>query len=87
MVGRIVLGMAVVAAMSGAAWAQVKAGGEFQVNTYTTGLQLFSVIAVERDADFTIAWVGSDSSDSGVLGQRFDAAGARRGKSWRAGAW
>jgi hypothetical protein len=76
---RGVLVVALVASLAGQAWAQVGAGGEFQVNTYTTGSQWFPLIAVERDADFTIAWLGQDGSLYGVIGQRFDASGARRG--------
>jgi hypothetical protein len=74
-----VLALVVVVSMPGAAGAQVPAGGEFLVNSYTTGPQWFPVVAMERDADLTIAWVGVDGGMQGILGQRFDADGTPRG--------
>ena len=52
-------------------------GGEFQVNAYTTDAQTTPTIASRREGGFVVAWrsLGQDGSDSGVFGQRFDAAG------------
>jgi hypothetical protein len=68
-----------------AALAQVPAGGEFRVNTYTTAGQLFPDVASDRDGNFVVVWDsdGQDGSARGVFGQRFDAAGAPRGGEFR----
>ena len=34
-------------------------GGEFQVNTFTTGLQLTPAVAMDDDGDFVVVWVQS----------------------------
>ena len=51
--------------------------GEFQVNTYTAGLQVEPALAVEGPGNFVVVWSshGQDGSYSGVFGQRFDPAG------------
>jgi hypothetical protein len=65
--------------------AQAPAGGEFRVNTYTSGSQrLVGRPAMEADGDFVVVWesVGQDGSAIGVFGQRFAASGARRGNEF-----
>jgi len=49
--------------------AQARAGGEFQVNTYTTGLQRYGVVAASPDGSFVIAWTSfeQDGSNGGVF--------------------
>ena len=59
--------------------AQVPAGPEFLVNTYTTGDQKDACAAVDRSGRFTITWTGVDAASSGVRAQRFAADGARIG--------
>ena len=61
--------------------AQVPAGGEFRVNTYTTGRQKFPRAAMEPDGDFVVVWTsqGRIGNGYGVFGQRFAASGAPRG--------
>ncbi len=55
-------------------------GGEFQVNTYTTGAQLGPTVAMDATGDFLIVWHGFDSlGPTEVAGQLYDAAGGRRG--------
>jgi hypothetical protein len=56
-------------------------GGEFAVNTYTTGGQYGARVAVDADGDFVVAWTGDgqDGSSLGVVGRRFSAAGVPRG--------
>ncbi len=51
-------------------------GGEFRVNTYTTGAQSYPSIAMAPDGDFVIAWTsyGQDGSGPGIYAQVFDAA-------------
>jgi hypothetical protein len=46
---------------------------EFQANTYDTGTQSYSSIAVQADEHFVIAWQdgGRDGSDLGIFAQRF----------------
>ncbi len=50
-------------------------GGEFQVNTYTSGTQFFPGVAVAPTGDFVVVWQssgssGSDTSYSSIQGQR-----------------
>jgi len=56
-------------------------GGEFRVNTYTTGYQLAASVAADASGDFVVVWIsaGQDGSGYGVFGQRFDAAGVPQG--------
>ena len=74
------LGMAALPALAAA---QVKAGGEFLVNTYTTGYQYAGVNAAAASADgrFVVVWEteGLDGSAYAAMGSRFDAGGARLG--------
>ena len=56
-----------------------RVGAEFQVNTYTTGYQLFASVSRDLSGDFVVVWTsfntGQDGSASGVFGRRFDATG------------
>ena len=58
-------------------------GSEIVVNTYTTGLQLFGVLAVEANGNFVVVWEdvagARDGDGAAVFGQRFDASGNRLG--------
>jgi hypothetical protein len=59
-------------------------GGEFQVNTFTTGYQYHPDVAGDRRGNFVIVWEsGQDGSYASLHGQRFDAAGQRRGAEFR----
>jgi hypothetical protein len=60
---------------------QDPAGGEFQVNTYTTNLQRQPSIAAQPDGKLIVAWdsFGQDGNLAGVYAQLYDAAGARIG--------
>jgi hypothetical protein len=65
-------------------------GGEFQVNTYTTGSQALPSVGLSADGDFVIAWDsvnGQDGSAWGVYAQRFNAAGAPQGTEFRVNAF
>ena len=59
-------------------------GGEFQVNTYTTGDQDFPAVAINSDGTFVIAWqsYGQDGSKDGIFAQVFDAGGAKDGSEF-----
>jgi len=52
-------------------------GGQFQVNTYTTGAQFYPSVACGESGDFVVAWAGrSTTSSNGVQARRFDGTGA-----------
>src|SRR6185436_5784427 len=50
-----------------------KVGGQFRVNTHTTGSQFAPAVASNVDGDFVVAWAGpSGQPDSyGITGQRY----------------
>ncbi|MEO1727711.1 MAG: T9SS type A sorting domain-containing protein [Bacteroidota bacterium] len=50
-------------------------GGEFQVNTFTTGVQYLTALGVEADGDFVVAWSSrdQDGDGDGIYAQRFAA--------------
>jgi hypothetical protein len=61
-------------------------GTEFQVNTYTTGPQLYASIAADDDGDFVVVWTsfyGQDGSYQGVFGQRFASSGVVLGTEFQ----
>jgi hypothetical protein len=60
-------------------------GGEFQINTYTTGLQRSPEVAVDTAGNFVVVWASynQDGSKDGVFAQRYDATGAPQGGEFR----
>ena len=63
--------------------AQTPVGPDFQVNTYTTGSQLFTRTSAGPNGDFVVTWMGyHDGSATGAFGQRYDATGAPRGSEF-----
>jgi hypothetical protein len=68
-----------------AAWAQLPAGAEFQVNSYTTSLQFWPAVAWDANGNFVVAWTSDnqDGSGYGVFGQRFDASGVPQEAEFR----
>ena len=60
-------------------------GGEFRVNTYTTGDQSFPSVSVNNAGNFVVTWQSylQDGSNWGVFGQRFSGAGAPLGPEFR----
>lgn len=60
-------------------------GPEFQVNTWTTGTQWHSDVAVDPSGGFFVTWMSDDQDGSswGVYAQRYDAAGAPLGNEFR----
>jgi hypothetical protein len=63
-------------------------GGEFQVNTYTTGQQGSypdgPAVAVDADGDFVVAWRSyQDGNQSGIFGQYFGSAGSPVGSEFQ----
>ncbi|MEO8276556.1 MAG: hypothetical protein ABI639_10065 [Thermoanaerobaculia bacterium] len=53
----------------------VALGGEFQVNTYTTGIQRTPAVGSDAQGNFVVAWESGDLSGYGIKAQRFDANG------------
>jgi hypothetical protein len=62
-------------------------GGQFHVNTYTTGVQRAPAVAMDAAGDFVVAWQGylqdggGGFPDTGVYAQRYDAGGRGRARS------
>ena len=61
--------------------AGVAAGGEFQVNTYTTGDQVYPSVAADGTGDMVVVW---NRYGEGVYGQRYDASGLPLGGEFQA---
>ncbi|MDJ0764743.1 MAG: hypothetical protein QNJ97_17315 [Myxococcota bacterium] len=59
--------------------------GEFQVNTYTLGVQGIPDVAIASDGRFLVVWEsdGQDGSESGIFGQRFDVSGYPEGDEFQ----
>ena len=67
----------------------VRLGGEFQINTYTTGSQRLPEVSSTPEGEFVVVWSdvgdsypffdGRDGRHSGVFGQRFSALGSPLG--------
>jgi hypothetical protein len=67
-------------------------GGEFQVNTYTSGLQRDPGVAPLGGGGFVVVWAsagggGTDTSGNSVQAQRFDATGAPVGGEFQVNAY
>lgn len=60
-------------------------GSEFQVNTYTTGTQLFPRLSADDGGELVIVWTSysQDGDDAGVFGQRFASDGQRAGTEFQ----
>jgi hypothetical protein len=59
-------------------------GGEFRLNSYTTGSQILPAVAADGSGNFVVVWDGMrPDDDSGVWGQRFDSAGTSVGGEFR----
>lgn len=59
-------------------------GGEFQVNTFTSGGQDDIAVASDAVGSFVVVWesVGQDGSQNGVYGQRYSASGTPIGSEF-----
>ena len=73
-----VLGLFLLAAPSwGGVAPPLPVGGQFQVNAYTTGVQLNSSVSLDADGDFVVVWQsGINIPDYSIQGQRYAADGA-----------
>ena len=63
----------------------IPAGTEFQINSYTTGIQAKPMVAAAGAGAFVVVWAGDnqDGSTYGIFGQRFDAAGQPLGNEFQ----
>ncbi len=64
----------------------VAQGGEFQVNTTSSGDQEKPTVAMTTSGDFVIAWKSGQNQDGdkgGIFAQRFNAAGVAQGSEFR----
>jgi hypothetical protein len=60
-------------------------GGEFRVNSYTTGSQARPWVALDAGGNFVVVWqsYGQDGNGYGIFGQRFDASGTAQGAEFQ----
>ncbi len=59
-------------------------GGEFRINSTTTGTQSFASVDRNPKGDFVVVWSGEGTGDlSGVFGQRYDTTGTAVGGEFR----
>jgi hypothetical protein len=67
----------VAALFPGLASSQVPVGPEFQVNSYTTGIQASPRIASDAAGNFVATWfsIGQDESSYGAFARRYDVSG------------
>ncbi len=68
--------------------AGVPQGGEFQINSYTTGSQIQPAIAIDAEGDAVVVWgssngSGGDNFSNSIQAQRFSAAGAPQGAQFQ----
>ena len=56
-------------------------GGEFQVNSHTSGTQSYATIGMDGAGNFTVVWQSDtqDGDNFGIRGQRFNSGGSRVG--------
>ncbi len=60
--------------------AGVAVGGEFIVNTYTTGEQIYAAVGMTPAGTFVVAWQSpQDGNGYGIVARRFDAGGSPLG--------
>lgn len=58
-------------------------GDQFQVNTYTTGVQEYPAVACDAQGNFVIVWLNPYGSPPFILGQRYLADGAPVGSEFQ----
>ena len=63
----------------------MRAGGQFQLNTYTTSEQAVPQVSMNSDGAFVVAWNGADDGDygPGVRARRFASDGSPSGEDFR----
>lgn len=80
-----VIGVAGVLAVSSRVHAQVvgPVGGEFQVNTYTSGDQVNQAMCGTADGRFVVVWQGESDNNYETFAQRYSSAGTRLGTEFQ----
>ena len=59
-------------------------GGEFQVNSYSTGSQSYPRIATDGSGHFVVVWEGrGDGDTTGIFGRRYKSSGEPLGPEFR----
>ena len=60
-------------------------GNEIQVNSYTTGHQANSAVAIDASGDFVVSWTsdGQDGNSWGIFAQRFNSTGIAQGDEFQ----
>jgi len=86
--GTAALALGLLAPPPSGAQAPVPAGGEFQVNTYTTARQLAPSVAADAGGDFVVVWYsdgspGTDTSGQSIQGQRYTSGGSAQGAEFQ----
>jgi hypothetical protein len=81
-------GLGFISSPRATAQAPIPVGGEFQVNTYTTGGQHDGSVAAEANGDFVVVWesIGSSGTDSigySIQGQRYASNGSAQGAQFQ----
>ena len=63
---------------AGALGQELRLGGEFQVNAYTSAAQRYASVAADAAGGFVVVWAsaGQDGAEGGVFGHRFSSSGA-----------
>ncbi|MGL5095271.1 MAG: hypothetical protein ACRDD1_06765, partial [Planctomycetia bacterium] len=62
--------------------AGVAQGAEFRVNTFTTGDQSASAVAMDADGDFVVVWAGRGLYGDGIYARRYNAGGVAQGSEF-----
>src|SRR5215470_16980894 len=75
----VVLTALTLASLAGAALAQVRAGGEFRLNSATGTVNVFPQVTLDPRGGFVAVWARQNGPGAGVVGRRFDRVGAARG--------
>jgi len=61
-------------------------GGEFQINTYTSGDQTSPAVAMDATGDFVVTWTSQgqngDDYSTGAYAQRYNSSGTREGSAF-----
>ncbi|MFO0999273.1 MAG: calcium-binding protein [Planctomycetaceae bacterium] len=60
-------------------------GGEFQVNSFTTGNQIDPTVAIDHNGNFVISWTSwfQDASENGIYARRYDSTGTAQGSEFK----
>jgi len=66
----------------------VPQGGQFQVNSYTTGRQFMANVAADAEGDFVVVWFsagssGTDTSSGSIQARRFEANATPKGTDFQ----